>query len=653
MTLFLQNMEKPAPSDPELLAEWLSQQREPAFHALVARYAGLVHATAKRTCGDESMAAEASQLTFIALAQKAKTLTSCNSLGGWLHLTAMMQAKNLIRKSQRENRKRQLLQTTMEAESQSHPSDIWQEMQPVLDAALAALSENDREALLLRFYRSLTIREIAATLGIATDAAQKRIDRATERLRGKLARRGVQTSGTLSAALLAGFAADAQAALPIAILASKAIAAGAVSSFSLAAIITTIAALMKTSSFIPTAVALIVAGVWMGTKYQSLSATEARNARLRNDIATARSFSIPVGGKLAKDDDPIDWKKLAVEKRDGPETARLMTRLETMAQEDMIATLDQIAAIDVNKDRRTEIESMVVVYLQTINPEWVLKHFITDLRNDEVNSTLSRSSALGLWAKKDLHNATIWLDSQISAGMLDSKQLGEQRLSRLRLHFETQLFGVLLTADPAAAAHRLGAISEMQRAEVMSSGSSTMSNTPLTEGGHLAFANLIRDQLPPNLQSSLLLNGRPRNPEDGFPQLKAYLEKIEATPAERISCLEEFSGNLIREMSNKRKVTLADIESMRENFAEISPEAVDTVTGRSLAHAVKSRMGPMLFPQASEIAVAILESSGRDDVLAAFLESARFENSDKNRGRELAGRISDAGRRAEILKRFE
>ncbi len=68
-TLF-QNMEKPAPSDPVLLADWLGQEREPAFHALVARYAGLVHATAKRTCGDDSMAAEATQLTFIALAQK-------------------------------------------------------------------------------------------------------------------------------------------------------------------------------------------------------------------------------------------------------------------------------------------------------------------------------------------------------------------------------------------------------------------------------------------------------------------------------------------------------------------------------------------------------------------------------------------------------
>ncbi|MGJ8634559.1 MAG: RNA polymerase sigma factor, partial [Luteolibacter sp.] len=162
-------MQNPNPSDPELLSEWLKHQRESAFRKLVARYAGLVQATARRSCRDESMATEVSQLTFITLARKAKSLSSCSSIGGWLHRTAILHSKNLIRQNQRENRKRQNL--AMETRSTSQDS-TWQEMQSVLDEALAALSEKDREALLLRFYRSLTIREVAATLGIATDAAQ-------------------------------------------------------------------------------------------------------------------------------------------------------------------------------------------------------------------------------------------------------------------------------------------------------------------------------------------------------------------------------------------------------------------------------------------------------------------------------------------------
>jgi RNA polymerase sigma factor (sigma-70 family) len=245
------------PSDADLLADWLDRHREAAFHALVARYAGLVHMAAKRTCGDDSLAAEASQLAFIALARKARSLVSRSSLAGWLHLTAVMQAKNLLRHHHRENRKRQLLRTHMESDTQGSPADTWQRMQPVLDDALAALSSSDREALLLRFYRSLSVREIAAALGIATDAAQKRLDRATARLRDQLARRGCQVGGSLGAVLLAGFATDAQASLPAAsLLASKALAASAAAGGT--STLTTIAILIMTKKTALTAGAVLL-----------------------------------------------------------------------------------------------------------------------------------------------------------------------------------------------------------------------------------------------------------------------------------------------------------------------------------------------------------------------------------------------------------
>jgi RNA polymerase sigma factor (sigma-70 family) len=246
------------PSDAELLADWLDSQHDAAFHALVERYAGLVHMAAMRTCGDESLAAEASQLTFITLARKARFLVSRSSIAGWLHLTAVMQGKNLLRQHQRESRKLHLLRTHMEIHPQGQPADAWKRMQPVLDEALAALSSKDREALLLRFYRSLSVREIAAALGIATDAAQKRLDRATDRLRHQLARRGCEVGGLLSAAMVAGFTQDAQAAIPAtSILASKAIAASAASGTS---ILTTILIIMTKKATIAAGAALFLAG---------------------------------------------------------------------------------------------------------------------------------------------------------------------------------------------------------------------------------------------------------------------------------------------------------------------------------------------------------------------------------------------------------
>ncbi|QJE95652.1 RNA polymerase sigma factor [Luteolibacter luteus] len=252
-------MPENGPSDAELLADWLRNRHEAAFHALVARYAGLVHQAGLRTTGDDSLAAEASQLTFITLARKARSLASRSSLAGWLHLTAVMQAKNLLRQRLREHRKRELLRTHMETDSHGPTADAWRRMQPVLDEALAALSSKDREALLLRFYRSLSVREIAAALGIATDAAQKRLDRATERLRHQLARRGCQVGSSLGAIMIAGFGADSQAAIPSSsVLASKAIAAATGST---ASTLTTIGIIIMTKkATIAAGVAVLLAG---------------------------------------------------------------------------------------------------------------------------------------------------------------------------------------------------------------------------------------------------------------------------------------------------------------------------------------------------------------------------------------------------------
>ncbi len=644
-------MDDAAQSDSDLLADWVVHRRESAFRTLVERYASLVHMAAKRTCGDDALAADASQLVFILLGQKAKSLTTHPTLAGWLHVTAVMKTRDLIDKTRRETRKRQLL--TMEAQSHSHP-DTWQEIQPVLDEALAALSDKDREALLLRFYRSLSIREIAATLGIATDAAQKRIDRATERLRGKLTRRGVQTRGTLSAAMLTGFAADAQAVLPISILASKAIAAGAVSTFSLSAIITAITALMKSTSMIPPVVALIVAGAWTGTKYQALSATEARNAHLQAEIAAARPVKTSAPVKLTKVDGPIDWQKLATEGDNGPEMQRFQKRLESMTQEEMIGALDQIAALEISKKRRGALEQTVVNPLMQIDPEWVLNRFKDHLREDRNHQTLPLIQALALWAERDLSNATAWFDAQIAAGNLDSKQLNEVSAGQPRNLFEAAIIDVLLASDPAAAARRLGAFPEKQREAVISSLTNDMSNRvlnePLTEGNHLVFANLVRSQLPVHLQVPMLADCVPYFwSVEEFPKFNAYMDVIEATPGERISCAEEFSANCIRTMGGRRDVTLDDLEALRGEFVKISPQNVDTMTARSLAMAVK---GTSAFPMVSELAVGLQETSGSDAVLATFLKIVDISNRDKELGRKLASKISDETRRAEILKRF-
>lgn len=439
-------MTSSASSDPELLAEWLNHRHEPAFRELVARYAGLVRATALRTCGDDSLAAEAAQLTFIALARKAKSLVSCASLGGWLHRTAMLQAKNLLRKSQREHRKRELLQTAMETEPPTPSPDAWQDLQPVLDDALAALSAKDREALLLRFYRALSVKEIAATLGIATDAAQKRVNRATDRLRGKLLRRGCQAGGSLSAVMLAGFASDAQAAaFAVPLFTAKAIAAGAVSSGAFTATTAFLtASTMKTTSAVVPLLVLLASGVWLAGQFRSIAELERENTLLQNQVSdTANSEDPPKSrssAKTALEGKAIDWETVGERfiseyERYGDTGSRvpggrwyerLGERLDEMSPPQLTAALDQIAAAGLSKQARKHLELGVFWRLGKKEPEMALERLITRCGDSDWDSFCG--DVFEDWLKQDREAAIAWFDRQLVAAT--ARHHGDEPQSR-------------------------------------------------------------------------------------------------------------------------------------------------------------------------------------------------------------------------------
>jgi DNA-directed RNA polymerase specialized sigma24 family protein len=66
------------------------------------------------------------------------------------------------------------------------------------------LRQKERDAIVLRFFENRTIREVATALGLQEAAAQKRVNRATEKLRGFFGKRGLQISaGGLTTAVAA------------------------------------------------------------------------------------------------------------------------------------------------------------------------------------------------------------------------------------------------------------------------------------------------------------------------------------------------------------------------------------------------------------------------------------------------------------------
>jgi RNA polymerase sigma factor (sigma-70 family) len=179
-----------SPTDQELLREYAGRRSEAAFAELVRRHVDFVYSAALRMVADAHLAEDVSQGVFVALAQNAGQLTNRPVLSGWLHRTAQNLAANVVRSDVRRRAREQEV-VAMNEVLASEPNINWEHIAPHLDAALAELSEVDRDALFLRYFERKSAREMAEVLGTSEDAAQRRVSRAVERLREFFAKRGV------------------------------------------------------------------------------------------------------------------------------------------------------------------------------------------------------------------------------------------------------------------------------------------------------------------------------------------------------------------------------------------------------------------------------------------------------------------------------
>ena len=188
-------------TDDELLRRYAQGHDEDAFRALVESHCGLVYATALRLLGgDIHLAKDVSQIVFTDLARKARKgflrlPATREVLSGWLYTSTCYAAANMVRGEQRrrihENEAQQMNEILNGQPAASEAA--WNEVRPVLDAAMGGLSRVDRDALVLRFFKGLELRTVGEELGLSEEAARKRIVRALDRLRDILARKGVKT----------------------------------------------------------------------------------------------------------------------------------------------------------------------------------------------------------------------------------------------------------------------------------------------------------------------------------------------------------------------------------------------------------------------------------------------------------------------------
>ena len=201
-------------SDVQLLRDYAEGGHEVAFRELVTRHTDLVYSAALRQVNSPDLAGDIAQGVFTDLARKARQvaeqMAGANSLAGWLHRSTRYAALNHWRNTRRRLANERQAMEQLLINSDSVPD--WERIRPLLDEALDSLADEDREALLLRYFKNQDFHAVGLALGLSDDTAQKRVSRAMERLREFFSKRNV----TIGASGLVGLlSANAVQAAPV------------------------------------------------------------------------------------------------------------------------------------------------------------------------------------------------------------------------------------------------------------------------------------------------------------------------------------------------------------------------------------------------------------------------------------------------------
>jgi RNA polymerase sigma factor (sigma-70 family) len=196
------------------LDRFVTRSDEAAFTALVRRHGPMVLRLCLRVLQNEPDAEDAFQATFLALGRKAASLRPAESLGGWLYSVAYRIAQK-ARVAAGRRRKHEGRATDRPVADPLARLTL-QEAHDLLDRELARMPEKFRAPLVLCYLEGLARDEAAQQLGWSPSTLKSRLEQARERLRLRLATRGLALSGILVASLFQEGAASA--AVPPALL---------------------------------------------------------------------------------------------------------------------------------------------------------------------------------------------------------------------------------------------------------------------------------------------------------------------------------------------------------------------------------------------------------------------------------------------------
>lgn len=162
-----------------------------AFGELVEQYRDSVYRLAYRMCGNAHDADEAAQEAFVAAWRGLPNFRGDAKFSTWLYRLTTNASIDLMR---RENRHRAVAEDEMpeiEDRADSPQQQVERtEQQEAVQQALASLSEDYREILLLRYMQELDYTEIAEVLRLPAGTVKSRLNRAKAALKSALLQSG-------------------------------------------------------------------------------------------------------------------------------------------------------------------------------------------------------------------------------------------------------------------------------------------------------------------------------------------------------------------------------------------------------------------------------------------------------------------------------
>ena len=162
-----------------------------AFGELVEQYRDNVYRLAYRMCGNAYDADEAAQEAFVAAWRALPNFRGDAKFSTWLYRLTTNAAIDVMRREKRHQTvgDGEMIEVADDADSPQETVERT-EQQEAVQKALATLSEEYREVLLLRYMEELDYAEIAEVLQLPSGTVKSRINRAKAALKAALLKSG-------------------------------------------------------------------------------------------------------------------------------------------------------------------------------------------------------------------------------------------------------------------------------------------------------------------------------------------------------------------------------------------------------------------------------------------------------------------------------